>query len=302
MNGQKGKTNKQQMKGIICTMTGAILWGFSGTCGQYLFQEKHIDASWLTCMRMFFAGIILVVACFFNQRDKLKAVLKDKKDVCQIIVFGLLGLAVCQYTYLTAVAYTNAGTATVLQYLGPVLIMLLVCMRKMKLPTLKETLAVICAVAGIFVLATHGKMDTLVISKEGLFWGISSAFGLVLYTLIPVRVIRKWGSTVITAYGMLSGGIVLWLTLKPWQTAVVFDLGTIIGVGAMIILGTAIPFVLYLYGVGEIGSVKASMLASVEPLAATIFSAVLLGTSFSLLDIIGFACIISTVFLLAGKE
>jgi drug/metabolite transporter (DMT)-like permease len=44
------------------------------------------------------------------------------------------------------------------------------------------------------------------------------------------------------------------------------------------------------------------MIASVEPLAATVFTAILLGTKFTMIDIIGFLLIIATVILLAYKE
>ena len=50
------------------------------------------------------------------------------------------------------------------------------------------------------------------------------------------------------------------------------------------------------------GPVKASMLAATEPLSATVFSALWLGTAFSWTDLIGFACIISTIFLLAKTD
>ena len=50
------------------------------------------------------------------------------------------------------------------------------------------------------------------------------------------------------------------------------------------------------------GPVKSSMLASTEPLSATVFSAVWLHTAFTIPDLIGFACIIATIFLLAKSD
>ena len=59
---------------------------------------------------------------------------------------------------------------------------------------------------------------------------------------------------------------------------------------------------MYLQGVKEVGPVKSSMLASVEPVSAALFSALWLGSSFTVTDIIGFVLILATVFILAKKS
>ena len=48
-----------------------------------------------------------------------------------------------------------------------------------------------------------------------------------------------------------------------------------------------------------IGPTKASIIACVEPVAATICSIIFMGVNFSFLDIVGFVCIISTIFIVA---
>lgn len=45
-----------KLKGIIFTLIGGSLWGFSGVCGQYLFQIKNIDPQWLSAWRLFASG------------------------------------------------------------------------------------------------------------------------------------------------------------------------------------------------------------------------------------------------------
>ena len=70
----------------------------------------------------------------------------------------------------------------------------------------------------------------------------------------------------------------------------------------MVICGTLMAHPLYLQGVNDIGPVKASMLASVEPVAATVLSGGWLKSDFVFMDFIGFVCIIATVFLLAKAD
>lgn len=274
------------------------MWGFSGTCGQYLFTYKNLDSAWVTVTRMIFAGLLLLALASVKQHNEMKQILRDKKDRRRLFVFSIFGLMFCQYSYMTAIAYSNAGTATVLQYLGPVLIMIVSCFLARKLPSGREVFAIILAVAGTFLLATHGKFHSLVISNLGLCWGLLSAVALMSYTMLPERIIGRWGSTVVTGYGMLIGGVFLFFATRYWTIHVTFDAGTILGLAAIILIGTALSFTLYLQGVSDIGSVKASMLACIEPVSATMISALWLGTDFTMMDFAGLASIITTVLLL----
>lgn len=66
---------------------------------------------------------------------------------------------------------------------------------------------------------------------------------------------------------------------------------------AVVLIGTVLTYNLFLRGVGDIGPVKATLLGTLEPVTSSIASAVFLGTVFYLPELIGFACILATVFL-----
>lgn len=293
---------KKEVRGVIFTISGGCLWGLSGACGQYLFTNYQVNSSWLTVVRMLVAGTVLVLFALLKQRDRAVGIWKVPKDALQQVVFALGGLMFCQYAYLTAISYSNAATATVLQYLGPVLIMLLVCAVKRRLPNKKEAAAIVLAVTGTFLLATHGNTATMVLSEDGLRWGLLAAVSLMCYTLLPDRIIPKWGSIVVTGYGMLIGGIVLALLVQVWKIPVALDLKGWLAVGGVAVLGTLVGYTIYLQGVADVGPVRASMLSSVEPVSATVCSVVWLHTSFQPIDFVGFLCIMVTLFLLSGKE
>lgn len=296
------QNEKRKIRGFLFALFGGILWGFSGTCGQYLFTFEKLDSGWLTVTRMLLSGIILLGVSAVNYRAEMKLVWKKKKDALRLVLFAVLGLTSCQYMYLTAISYSNAGTATVLQYLGPALIMIISCIMGRRLPSKKELCAILLAITGTFLLATHGNPSTLVISKEGLFWGLGSAVALVLYTMLPGDLISRYGSTVIVGFGMLIGGIFLFFVFGYWNYKIDFDVPLIMGVGAIVLIGTALAFTLYLQGVSDIGSVKASMIACVEPVSATIISALWLKTNFTGIDIIGLVAILLAVLLLSKKD
>lgn len=293
---------KTRLRGILLTLIGGALWGFSGTCGQYLLQVKGLTSSWLVPYRLAIAGVILLTICYVKDRKQVMQVWKEKKDAVEVIVFAMFGMSMCQYCYFTAIGYSNAGTATVLQYIGPVLIMIYISFRKRKLPTKSELAAVILAVLGTFLLATHGNINTLVISKEGLTWGLLSAVALLIYTVQPGRLLEKFGSMVITGWGMLLAGFMLMVLFRPWTIPVTMDVQVIGGMAIVIMIGTVVAFSCYMEGIRCIGPKQGSLFSSIEPVSATIFTVIFMKMSFGVMDFAGFLCILLAVYLLAvGK-
>lgn len=294
--------NNKKLRGVLCALIGGICWGFSGCLGQYLFSEKNMDSYWLTTVRLLASGLVLIMISLFTQRKNLIAAFKCKKDLLRIACFGVFGLMLCQLSYLTAIKYTNAATATVIQYAGPVLVMMVVCIMNRKFPKIPEVMSAVLATVGTFLIATHGDPSNLAISKQGLVWCIIAALTVVTYTLIPRDVTERRSSVVVSGLGMTVGGVVLLLILRVWRISVSFDFETILALTGIILIGTVAAFSLYLQAISDIGPVKASILASVEPVSSAVISWAWLKSTFKPMDLIGFACIISTVFLLALKK
>ncbi|MDO4396538.1 MAG: DMT family transporter [Clostridia bacterium] len=289
-------------KGAIITLTAGILWGFSGCCGQYIFDNFNADPMYLTSYRMFMAGVILVIIGFIKTPKAMTSIWRDKKSVARLMTFSWLGIMFNMLAYLTAIANSNSGTATILQYIGPVLVMIFSCFAAHKLPDKREVFAIIMAVLGTFILATHGDVHNMVLTPLGLTWGLLAAFALSLYTLLPVKLIDKFGPIPVTGYGMVIGGATLFIGSGSWKAPMIYDPSCIAAFAALVILGTVITFTMYLVGVNLIGPVKASMLASIEPVSATVIMVIWLKESFQFLDFVGFMCIFVTVFLLTKKE
>lgn len=290
---------QDKFKGMLLTLAGGTLWGFSGTCGQYLMQQKGVTSDWLVPFRLTIAGFLLLLLCFFKQREKVFAVWKNRRDVGAILCFGILGMSMCQYTYFTAIGASNAGTATVLQYIGPVIIVVYVSLRTLKMPGIKEICAIVLAVLGTFFLATHGNPDSMVLSEEALMWGLASAVALAVYTVQPGRLLASYGSLPVTGWGMLIGGVMLMVLFCPWRIPVEMDAQVIGGMAAVIILGTIVAFSCYLEGIRLVGPKKGSLYASVEPVSATVFSVLWMHAAFGTWDLMGFACIFATILLLS---
>lgn len=279
-------------KGILYALLGGALWGFSGTCGQYVFSNSSFDAMTVTWLRLFISGVLMTLYGFFVDRDSILSLIKNKKDCIRCIIFAIVGLLTCQLSYLETIQYSNSGTATVFQYSGILIIMIVTCFLEKRLPYFKDLIAVILVLVGVFFVATHGHLSGLVVSDQALLWGSIAAFSLFLYTMLPGNLLNKYGAINVLGIAMLIDGVILTVFAKPWQMNQAITFPVVFGIASIILFGTICGFSLYLSGVSKIGAMKASMIACVEPVVATITSALGLHTQFSGEDLIGFFFII----------
>lgn len=289
--------------GTFLTLMGGVLWGLSGVCGQYLFRNTEVTARWMVPFRLFVSGLLLLI--FYLAKDgwkKSTEIWKSRKNAVDILIYGIIGMLLCQYTYFQAIEWSNAGTATVIQYLGPALVVVWVCFSTKRLPTVREILAVVLALLGVFFIATHGNPASLVLSGRALAIALLSAVSLVVYTVEPASLQKQFPTPLILAWGMLLGGGTLMFIFHPWTMGIEIHAKVIGGMGFIILFGTIASFSCYMTGVKMIGSVKASLYACVEPIASMVLTAVWMKVSFTSMDFFGAALIIATIILLGLPE
>lgn len=288
---------------ILLTILAAALWGLSGTFGQFLFDKRAMNVEWLITVRLLISGSCLLLFARYGEKQDILLIWKSRKHIIQLMIFGVAGMLGVQYTYFAAIKHSNAATATVLQFVGPIIIALYLAIRNRRIPPLIELIAILMAVIGTFLLVTHGKFDSLTISGTALFFGLASAATLALYTIQPKMLMQNYHSAVVAGWGMVIGGLVFSFVHAPWDTdGILWDYQTLISLAMIIVFGTLIAFYAYLSGMKIIGAQKASLLASAEPLVAVFISIIWLNTSFLLIDWIGSLLIISTIFLLSRSK
>ena len=288
-------------KGTILTLVAGIAWGLSGTSGQYL-MTHGFPVLVLTNIRLLIAGFLLVLYMVLTNRRKLVEMLKDQKAMMSLTLFALLGLLLNQFAYLKSIYESNAGTATVLQYVCPVGILAYTCLKDCVAPTVTEVLSMMLAVGGTFLIATHGQLNQLSVTPAGLFWGLFAAFTYALYILIPIQLIKAWGSIPVIGVGMMLAGIVL----TPFSGVLRFhwqlSMEVYLALAGIILVGTIIAYTLFLKGTSLVGPVKSSLLAAVEPISAVFFAFLIMLEQFYFLDFVGMFMILSAVALISIKD
>ena len=288
--------------GAVLAFIPGVLWGLSGVFGQHLFQTYDINAEWLVTVRLLISGVLMVSWSMLRIGFDTFTVFRHKADVIKLLIFAIFGVMAVQLTYFVAIDKSNAPTATILQYLFPVLIVIFSAVRSQKAPSKKEALAVLLALIGTFLLVTHGNPSTLHITVSALMWGLSSALAMAFYTVYPGALQARYTSPVVVGWGMLLGGLALNCYHPFWAFEGYVDTMAVLMIGFIVLFATFLSFYLYLVSVTIIGATYASLFACVEPLASAFFSVIGLNLQFNTMDWIGAALILTTMLLLSWKK
>lgn len=289
----------ERKKGFIAAFMAGLLWGGTSPIAQFLFVNKGITSTWLVPYRLVASGVLLFLYAVIVKKQKPFEVWMERKDAARQVVYAVLGMMGMQFSFFAAVQETNAGTATIFQYLNPAMLIIYFAVVYKVAPKAKEIVAVLCSVAGIFLVATHGNFHALSISPKGIVLGLILALATCFSGVLPGPLLKKYSAEIVSAWAMIVGGVVLSIATRPWNIEVQMDWEIVIGFFAIVILGTIMPFCFYLSSIKSIGSVYAGLLSSVEPVAATVIAALFLGTKFPPIDIVGFALVLSTLFILS---
>ena len=289
-------------KGVLMAVIGSIFWGGSGVAAQFILQEKGMTADYLTAVRTIVAGILLLSIDAFINKNNIFAIWQDRESRHRLLAFGVLGMMSVQYTYFVAIECSNAPTATIIQYLMPILILAWFSITERKLPVLSQVICAIMAIFGTALLVTHGSLTALAISDRALFWGILSAFAAAFYTVQPRWLLMRWPSPQVIGWAMLIGGAAISLIYPPLSYPGIVDIPALLSLAYICVLGTAASFWLYVTSTKYILAQEASILNATEPLASIVFSIILLDVMFELPEIIGSLLIIMPIIYITLKR
>ena len=301
MERKRSMSTNKQVEGIVSTLAGAIAWGLSGTCVQYLFEHSAIDSLLLTALRQLGAGALFLIVLCARHRPQLREMATSSDTIRRLIIFGTAGLFLNSTLYATTISYTNAGTATVLQSLNVPMVLALACLTERRSPRGLEIAALLCAALATFLIATGGDPGALHLPLLGLLFGVATAAASVFYTSYPKPLFERWGSLATTGLGMAVAGVA---GLAFWFVTTGIHTGfPVLGLDCWAVLfiaqfvGTFGAYGLFLHGISIVGPVRGNMLGATEPVSATVITALALHTAFSWADWVGLVLMVATIVL-----
>jgi drug/metabolite transporter (DMT)-like permease len=293
---------KKNVKGAILAVLGGACWGLSGSCGQYLFTQQGMDSKWLVPIRLGCAGILIFLYCMFRYgRKQTFAPWQNKTNARDLLIYGLLGISLCQFLYFLTIQLSSAGAATILQDLSPIFILLVTCMLEKRRPDAKEVGAIVLAMTGVVLITTHGSVQANTVPLPALLSGIACAFCVMIYNVEPKQLLEQFPVTILQGWAFLMGGVFFALVFHVWTISYVPTMLGILGIVFVVLVGNVIAFTCYIEGVHLIGPSKAILYGFSEPVTAALVTFLFMGSPFTLWDAVGFLCVFLMLVLISKK-
>lgn len=302
MDKEKQMLKKIHAKGFLLALIASSLWGISGVILDFVSRGKSLPVNWFIGVRTLTAGTLILLVALITlpkgQKGKIFDIFKNKTDIMFLLLFVFFGLLGNLYSFFLSVQSGGAASATILQYLSPLFIVASGILFFHQKPTRVDLISFFLALVGIILLITKGDVTTLSIPPKALFWGIISGATAAMYIAFPARLIAKHSPLIVTGWGFFLSGI-FWNLIHPfWINAPKLDTSSILGVGAVILIGTVGAFLIMVMSLQYTTSTIVSITDAVQPFVTFILSILFLHTTFSLIEIVGAIIVVLSIYIL----
>ena len=292
---------KLKLRGMLLASLASSLWAISGISGEILFKQFNFSSDWLVSTRTLMSGILLFMIVIFIEKKSILRPLKNKWDSMGIILFGVAGMYLVQYTYFKTIELSNVSFATILQFTAPFFIFIYESIKNRKLPSISTVTLLFMTILGVVFIATKGNFSNLSVSLEALLFGLVSAVMIAFYSTYPKKLLKKYGSITIVGWGMIIGSVISNIIHPIWKIQGDINTKSIIQVIIVVILGTSIAYLIYIASLNYISSSLAGILTAFEPVLAAVLSVVIFGLKFSIIELIGFVLVFVSIFILEKR-
>jgi drug/metabolite transporter (DMT)-like permease len=286
-------------RGYAYVILAALLWGVSGSSAKFLFNSG-VTPYQVVQLRLTLAAVILLGWLAIRNPALLRIA---RRDIWYFALFGTVGMGACQFTYLFAISKIKVAAAILLQYLAPSFIAVHAVVFARDRLSASTVLALAGATIGCYLVVGAYDLQLLSLNLVGVLSGILSAVTFAWYSIHGEYGMRRYNPWTVLFYALLFAALV-WNILHPPLEAFfhrysAVEWGWVLYIG---ILGTLLPFGLYLEGVNLIRSTRASITAILEPITAGVVSYVFLKETMAPLQIAGGLLVIGSIVLLQLKQ
>lgn len=294
------ETTRNSKLGITLIILAGCFWGSMGIfvrkLGSYGFSAIQIVS-----IRISLAALIFSLVLLIKDRRGFWISIKDIPLFLGLGFGSILFFTVC---YFTAITMMPLSTAAILLYTSPVWIMLMSIFFFHEKLDKRKLIALALAFGGcVLVSGISGEGMTV----KGLLIGLGSGIGYGLYSILGKIALRKYSSYTVTTYTFIFAAVGSWIISQPANMIEKFssapDFGFLIVLCFLTALITAvIPFLSYTIGLESVEASKAGIIATIEPMVATLIGILVFSEKLTLMSGAGILLILAAVVILNLKK
>ncbi|MDD2217583.1 MAG: DMT family transporter [Eubacteriales bacterium] len=275
-------------------------WASSGIFVREL-NDMGLYSMQIVEVRSIFTFAIFALLILIKDRGLFRIKLKD---IWCFIGTGCLGIAFFNYCYYQTIQVSSLSVAAILLYTAPIFVMLISAPLFSEKLTKRKLVALAMAFAGCLLVSGILQGETL-LTPEAFLVGILSGIGYALYTVFSKYTVEKGYNAITTTFYTFAFAIIACLIFSDSKqiVEVMYEGGTF-AVAFMILfalISTVIPSLSYLTGMKYIEAGKVAVIASIEPVVATIFGFFVFAEKPTVLGFAGMILVVSAIIMLNLK-
>lgn len=244
--------------GYLFVAIAAALWGLLGPVTRIALREG------VGAVEVAFWRGVLAAGIFAVHAAAIRRVAIERRDLPNVVAFGVVGVAGLLASYSRAVEAGGAALAAILLYTAPVWVALLSALFLRERLTARVLLALAVATVGVAGIAFAGGGGQVRLTPAALGWGLASGFAYALYYLFGKRYFDRYPTATLFLYALPVGSLAMLplVDFRPKNAA---------AWGAMAFLAvvpTYLAYVFYSAGLRRVQATRAATVATVEPVVA----------------------------------
>ena len=288
------QTKKRPLAACACILAAGSLWGMIGMWNRYL-MAGGLSPTSIVLVRNLGGAILLSGVLALRDRSVFRV---EKAHLKYFFGTGVISIVLFTACYFSCQQVCSLALASILLYTAPAIVMLLSALlwkepvTRRKLLALALTLsgcALVCGVFGGDLTATPG----------GILLGLGAGFFYALYSIFGRYALAHYGPMTVTVWTFLFAGAGSLVLLRPEELACIFASSSMLALTAgLILISTVLPYLCYNWGLSRVEAGKASILASVEPVVASLLGVAAFGEPVSVTLAAGVLCVLASVWIL----
>ena len=290
------ETNKNASQRGACAsiLAAAALWGIIGLWNRQL-MAGGISPTGIVVVRNF--GGMALLAALFALRDR-SVFHVERAHLKYFFGTGVVSVMLFTVCYFNCQKLCSLAVASILLYTAPSFVVILSAIlwkepvTKKKLLALLLTLVGCACVCGVF-------SGGLSVTLPGILLGLGAGFFYALYSIFGRYALAHYSSMTVTVWTFLFAGPASLVLLRPADVkALAADPKLWALAVGLVVFSTVLPYVFYTRGLARVESGRASIMASLEPVVASLAGVLVFGEPMSPLTLAGILCVLAGVYIL----
>jgi drug/metabolite transporter (DMT)-like permease len=286
---------KRNIASLMIILAGAC-WGIIGFFSRNL-NSLGLTSVQITAVRCIITALGLTIYLLIKDKEKLRI---NYKDIWYFIGTGICSILFFYICFFVTTELTTLSIASILLYTAPFFVTILSAIFFNEKMTKYKISALLLAFTGCILTTGIIGSGEMKISTLGLITGLGSGIGYALYSIFGTIALKKYDSFTVTTYTFIIASIAV-LPFCSIENLIEMSMGNskiLINSILIAIVSTLIPFLLYTKGLGHIEAGQASIMAFVEPMAATAVGIIIFKEGSSIQHILGIFLIFISIVLL----